>query len=123
VRRRAYRNLVVLADSAAERIRAAGRPVPPREDLLTALEPAARAVTRAARNAGKAARLHASAEDAAQEAARTAVAAVDAVARAYVAATPALPRWRELDPREFRAELVALPRPAEGETAAQAVTG
>jgi hypothetical protein len=120
VRRRTIRSALFLAGQAERRIREAGRPVPPREDLLKAFLPLARTVTRAARQLDKAARLHAQAQAVARASADTAADAVQLVVEKYLAAVPPQPRWKDFDPSRFRAALVTIPEPGDGEPAREA---
>jgi hypothetical protein len=105
VKRRMVRNLLVLAAEAERQIRAAGRPLPPRDQLLAALAPSAKAVTAASRHLDQSARLHARAEAMAHEAVDGAAVTVRSLVAAWAEAVPPEPRWREFDPSLFRVSL------------------
>src|SRR5215472_6339288 len=122
MRRRVLRNALYLADQAEREIRAAGRPLPPRDWLLSSLFPVAKLVSGACRNLDAAAALHAQTQATAMATVETSAAAVDALVAKWLAGVPAGPRWAEFDPRRHKAALVEVPVPDEGEPDRAAVT-
>ena len=109
-------NVLFLVGQAERKIRAQGRPLAPRGSLMSALHPAAKAVTKAVEQMEAAEELREEARALVREALEAAEAAVAAVVGAYIAAAPASPRWAELDPRRFIPVLADAGEPAEGET-------
>jgi hypothetical protein len=82
------RNALALADEAERQIVLSGGVAPPREDLLAAFLPAAKAVTAAARQLDEARRLHGEAEAVARLAAAATSGSVRSVVAWWLAAVP-----------------------------------
>ena len=108
---RMLRNLLMMTAECERKIRAAGRTVPPREYLMSALAPHAKIVTRAARAAAKADRLAARARVLARECAESAVQMTEAIADSCIEAMPAQPAFTGFDPARH---VVVLGAPAAG---------
>jgi hypothetical protein len=120
VKTRTCGNAFFLLDQAQARISAQRRPPAPRESLLSALYPAAKALTRAAECLDAAEELREEARALVLEALETAEAAVCACVGAYVAGTPESPRYVPLDPQRFVPALADTGEPGEPEPAAGA---
>ena len=96
--RRVLRNALFLAGEAEKKIRAQGRPSAPAEELLVALWPAAKAITKAARYLDAVDLQHELARAEVGAALEAGEAAVNAAVGAYVAAGPHRPGGWSLTP-------------------------